>query len=143
MNRACLSSQNNKKVWNRELEGSPYKSCGSYVQPKIVDIGPAFQKQLGPKSTTIRVQFVHLLENKGAIIKNPRSFDLYDFLYCQAPCYYSLGYWFRYWSVTFCHLRHYYHYDLPGDAKDLFNFIETVIIDCNLYSTISIFKDFE
>ena len=42
----------------------------------------------------------------------------------------------------FCHLHLYHHYDLSGDAKDLFNFIETVTIKSNLDSIISIFKDF-
>ena len=72
--------------------GSPEQSCVSYVRRKIVDMGPVFYKRRGPASTTIRVQFVRLLENKGAIIKNPRSFDLYDFLCCQAPCFDSLRY---------------------------------------------------
>ena len=48
---------------------SPYKSCVTYVRRKIVDIGPVFQRRRGPTSTTIRVQFLHLLGNKGVITR--------------------------------------------------------------------------
>ena len=61
----------------------PYKCCVSYLRRKIVNTGLVFQKRRRPASTTIKVQFLHLLENKGAIYK--KMFDrLRDFcLYCN------------------------------------------------------------
>ena len=61
--------QHSYVVINTRGGGSPYKSCVSYVRRKIVDLGPVFQKRRGPTSTTIRVQFLHLLENKGEIAR--------------------------------------------------------------------------
>ena len=67
--------------YRTQEEGSPYKNCVSYVRRKIVDIGSVFQRRRGPTSTTIRVQFLHLLGNKGVITRKS-SGRLIFMIYC-------------------------------------------------------------
>ena len=80
-----------------------------------MDIGPLFQKRRGAASTTIKVHFLRLLENKVAIIKTLGSLIL------MISCVVKYNTFLLFYDIDsnqkfLSHLRLYHHYDLSGSS---------------------------